>query len=155
MVDGSSDAQGSSGISQPRTETTMSAADVDTLKRLYDAFARRDLDTVKDAIHPEFVMTQSDALPWGGVRRGPDGFLAFLGSLLSYTTPTVEIEDLYDSGDHIVQVGHSTGTVHAHGNTFRAREVHIWRLLDGKLISYDVHIDTAAMLAALRGETIS
>jgi uncharacterized protein len=135
------------------TDATMPATDIDTLTGLYDAFARRDLETVRAAIHPDFVMTQSEALPWGGVHRGPDGFFAFLGALLSYTDPTVEIEDLYDSGDHIVQVGHTTGTVRTTGRPFRVREVHIWRLRDGKLISYDVHIDTAAMLAALHGDT--
>ena len=128
---------------------------VDVLADLYAAFARRDLETIRAAIHPDFVMTQSDLLPWGGVHRGADGFFAFLGTLLSYTEPTVEIGDLYDSGDHIVQVGHTTGTVRATGTAYRVREVHIWRLHEGRPITYDVHIDTAAMLAALRGESVA
>ena len=133
----------------------MPATEVDTLTALYAAFARRDLDTVRTTIHPDFVMTQSDALPWGGVHRGADGLFAFLGTLFSYTEPTVEIEDLYDSGGHVVQVGHTTGTVRATGTTYRVREVHIWRLHEGRVIAYDVHVDMAAMLAALRGESVA
>jgi ketosteroid isomerase-like protein len=131
------------------------STDVDVLAGLYAAFARRDLDTIRAAIHPDFVMTQSDVLPWGGVHRGPDGFFAFLGTLLSYTDPTVEIGEIYDSGDHVVQVGHTTGTVRATGTAYRVREVHVWRLAEGRPIGYDVHLDTAAMLAALRGETVA
>lgn len=130
----------------------MSAADLETMRGLYDAFARRDLDSLRAAIHPSFVMEQSEVFPWGGKCRGPDGFFAFLGSLLSYVDPTLEIEDLFDAGDHIVQVGYTTGTVLAHGTPFRVRELHIWQLRDGLLTSYQIHVDAAAMLAALRGE---
>jgi uncharacterized protein len=131
----------------------MPTTDLDTLRDLYAAFARRDLDTIRAAIHPDFVMHQSEALPWGGTRRGPDGFFAFLGSLLSYIEPTLETEELYDAGDHVVQVGYTTGVVHANGAPFRAREVHVWQLREGRLSSYQVYIDTAAMLAALHGDT--
>ena len=130
----------------------MSATEVDTIRDLYAAFERRDLDTVRAAIPPEFTMWQSELLPWGGRRRGPDGFIAFLGSLLSYVEPSVEIGALYSSGDHVVQIGHTAGTVHAHGNIFRVPEVHIWQVRDGRPVSYEVHLDTPAMLAALRGE---
>jgi ketosteroid isomerase-like protein len=125
---------------------------VDTIRGLYAAFERRDLDTIRAAIPPEFTMRQSELLPWGGRRRGPDGFFAFLGSLLSYVEPSLEISALYSSGEHVVQIGHTAGTVHAHGNTFRVPEVHIWQVRAGRPASYEVHLDTPAMLAALRGE---
>jgi ketosteroid isomerase-like protein len=130
----------------------MSAIEVDTIRDLYTAFERRDLDTIRAAIPPDFTMWQSELLPWGGHRRGPDGFFAFLGSLLSYVESNVEISALYSSGQHVVQMGHTTGTVHAHGNTFRVPEVHIWQVRAGRPVSYEVHLDTPAMLAALRGE---
>lgn len=127
----------------------MSQSDLEIVRDLYAAFERRDLDTIRAAIHPDFVMEQSAALPWGGQRHGPDGFLAFLGALLSYVAPTVDRDDLYDSGDHIVQVGYSHGTVLANGAPFRAREVHVWQLRDGKIIAYHVHVDVDAIRAAL------
>ncbi|WP_232662807.1 nuclear transport factor 2 family protein [Pseudonocardia sp. TRM90224] len=127
----------------------MARSDLDIVRDLYAAFARRDLDTIRAAIHPAFVMEQSAALPWGGTRRGPDGFFAFLGSLLTHLDPAVETEQLYDSGQHIVQIGHTRGTVHATGAPFHVREIHIWQLEDGKLRSYHVHVDVEAMQAAL------
>ncbi|HTF54126.1 MAG TPA: nuclear transport factor 2 family protein [Pseudonocardia sp.] len=128
----------------------MASSDLEIMRGVYDAFARRDLDTIRAAIHPDFVMEQSTALPWGGVRHGPDGFFAFLGALLSHVDPTVAIEDLFDAGDHVVQVGHTSGTVLDTGAPFRAREVHVWQLRDGLITSYRVLIDVPAMLAALQ-----
>jgi uncharacterized protein len=132
----------------------MPNTDLETLRNLYDAFARRDLDTIRAVIHPEFVMYQSEALPWGGQRHGPEGLFAFLGELLSYVEPTLEIEELFDAGDRVVEVGHSTGVVHATGARFRVRELHVWQLREGLVISYEVYVDVAAMLAALRGGAV-
>lgn len=129
----------------------MPNTDLDTLRGAYDAFARRDLDAIKAALHPDFVMEQAAPLPWAGTRSGPEGFFAFLGSLLSHIDPVLEIEELYDAGDRIVQVGHTTGTVLASGRAFRVREVHVWQVRDGLLASFTVYIDAAAMRAALEG----
>lgn len=132
----------------------MIEADVDTVRGMYDAFARRDLDAIREAIASDFEMEQSDVLPWGGKRSGPDGFFGFLGTLLSYVEPIVETGDLMDAGDHIVQVGHTSGTVISNGARFRLREVHAWRLRAGKVIGYRVYVDTVGMLAALNGEDV-
>ena len=131
----------------------MAAAGVELMRELYAAFARRDLDRIRVAIHPEFEMTVTDQLPWGGVRRGPDGFFAFLADLLGHLDPHLETDALFDAGEHVVQVGHTTGTVHASGARFHAREVHVWRLRDGLLASYRVYVDVPAIRAALESAT--
>lgn len=97
-------------------------------------------------------MTQTDRLPWGGTHRGPDGFFGFLGTLLAYIEPVLEIEAIYDAGDHIVEAGYTTGRVLARGNTFRLREIHTWALRDGLVTSYHVYAGTPGMAAALCGE---
>lgn len=129
----------------------MSTTDLDLVREAYAAFARRDLDAIKAALHPDFVMEQAADLPWAGTRSGPDGFFAFLGSLLSYIDPVLEIGDLYDAGGRIVQAGFTTGTVLASGASFRVREVHVWQVVDGLLASFTVYIDAAAMRAAIDG----
>ncbi|MQA77293.1 MAG: hypothetical protein GEV10_02235 [Streptosporangiales bacterium] len=130
----------------------MPTTDLDIVRGLYEAFADRDLDTIRAAIGQDFVMEQSDLLPWGGRRHGPEGFFAFLGTLLTHIEPILDIEELFDAGDHIVEVGHTRGRVLAHGNTFRIPEIHAWQLRDSKLLSYRVYVDTPAMLAALAGQ---
>lgn len=136
------------------SKDTSTGTDLDVVRGLYDSFARRDLDAIRTAIAPDFTMTQTDQLPWGGTRQGPDGFFGFLSTLLSHIDPTLEIEQLIDAGDHIVEIGHSRGTVLAHGNSFRVREIHAWTLRDSLVTSYRVYVDTPAMLAALRGEHV-
>lgn len=133
------------------TEPTTAKTDLEIVQGLYDAFARRDLDTIRAAIAPDFVMSQTDLLPWGGTRHGPDGFFAFLGTLLSHVDTNVEIEQLIDAGDHVVEIGHTRGKVLAHGNEFRIRELHAWTLRAGLVTSYRVYVDVPAMLAALHG----
>jgi ketosteroid isomerase-like protein len=56
---------------------------------------------------------------------------------------------MYDSGDHVVQIGHTNGRIIATGRRFRLREVHLWRLHDGLITSWAVHLDARAMLSAL------
>jgi len=122
---------------------------VATMRRLYEAFERGDLNTVRAAIHPDFVMHQTELLPWGGTHRGPDGYFAFLGTLFSHIETTVQIDEMYDSGDHVVQIGYTDGRVIATGRRFRLREVHLWQLEGGLITGWAVHLDARAMLAAL------
>ncbi|MEJ3655126.1 nuclear transport factor 2 family protein [Actinomycetes bacterium KLBMP 9759] len=138
------------GDAMPR-EHALSVSDVEIVRGVYAAFARRDLEFIRAALHPDFVMEQSDLLPWGGRRHGVDGFFAFLGTLLSHVAPTVETEALFDAGDHVVQVGFTHGTVLAHGTPFRLREMHAWQLRDGLITSYRIYVDVPAMVAALDG----
>jgi ketosteroid isomerase-like protein len=121
---------------------------VATMRALYRAFERGDLDTVHAAIHPDFVMHQTELLPWGGTHHGPEGYVAFLSTLFSYIDTTVQIEELYDSGDHVVQIGYTDGRVIATGQRFRLREVHLWQLQDELITSWAVHLDARAMLTA-------
>lgn len=131
------------------TPAAVETPGVATMRRLYEAFDRKDLDTIRAAIHPDFLMHQTELLPWGGTHRGPDGYFAFLGVLFSHIETAVEIEDLYDSGDHVVQVGWTNGRVLSTGRRFRLREVHLWQLRDGRVAGWAVHLDARAMLAAL------
>ncbi|MBF8184310.1 nuclear transport factor 2 family protein [Nonomuraea sp. K274] len=81
----------------------MSNSDIETVRRIYDAFARRDLDAIRAAIAADAVIEQSSVLPWGGRHIGPDGLAAFLGTLLSHVDPTLEVDQIFDAGDAIIQ----------------------------------------------------
>jgi ketosteroid isomerase-like protein len=45
--------------------------------------------------------------------------------LFSYIETTVQIDEMYDSGDHVVQIGYTDGRIIATGRRFRLREVHL------------------------------
>ena len=126
--------------------TTELLAKVETL---YDAFARQDLGTVLAAVHPEATIVNEVPLPWGGTYHGPEGFGEFFGKLLGGLDTRVETEELIVSGDHVVQIGRTRGTVRETGKKFDAREIHIFRFRDGLVFRFEVLLDTPQMQAAL------
>lgn len=133
----------------------MTQSHIQTVLRLYEAFGQRDLDTIRAAFAPDAVTEQAANLPWQGRHIGPDGFVAFIGNLLSHLDTVVETEQIFDAGDAIVQVGHTRGRGLAEGNEFKVREIHVWRFgEDGLVTSFQILIDAPAMRAALAGETV-
>jgi len=62
---------------------------------------------------------------------------------------TVQTDEFLSSGDCVVQIGRTRGRVLSTNREFDARELHVWRLRDGLVTSYEVFIDVPEMLAAL------
>jgi ketosteroid isomerase-like protein len=127
----------------------MNVRDVDTIRSVYDAFARRDLDIIHSSLAPDVVIEQPEVLPWGGRYKGHDGFDAFIGALLRRVEPNVEVGELVDAGDHIVQIGRGRGRILANGGSYDVREIHVWGFHDGRITSFTVYLDTATLAAAL------
>jgi uncharacterized protein len=131
--------------------TTGTTDNVALVRDLYDAFARRDIDAILAALAPDAVIEQTSLLPWGGRHRGAEGFGVFAGRLLAHLDVTLEVGEFVSAGDHVVEIGHSRGRVVATGADYRAREVHVWEIRDGKVAGFHAYVDTPAMLAALNG----
>lgn len=127
----------------------MPADNVDTIRRVYDAFKRRDADTLQELFAPDITIWQTPQLPWGGAYEGHDGAFTFLLKLVEHIESQVTIDSLFAAGDHVVQTGRTRGKVVANSATFDVAEAHIWELHDGKVVRFHAYIDTPAMLEAL------
>lgn len=125
------------------------AKNADTVRQVYDAFARKDIDAVFGALSTEVEIYQSELVPWGGNYRGHDGAQEFFGRLLGNIESAVAVDELIEAGDHVVQIGHSRGRVKATGAQFDVREVHVWTLRDSKVVRFEAYLDTPGMLAVL------
>lgn len=124
-------------------------SNIEIIQELYGAFATDGLDRVLELCDAQCVVTQDEALPWGGRHHGLDGVATF-GALLGGTIHSVVTSDeLFEAGDRVIQYGRSRGTVLANGATFDMPEVHVWTLRDGKVTAADFYIDTPAMLRVL------
>jgi ketosteroid isomerase-like protein len=121
----------------------------DLIDRGYRAMAEGDVETVLAMVDPSITIWQTEVLPWGGRYEGIDGFAEFFGKLRGTITSKVTVEQIFEAGDHVVEVGRTRGTVNATGAQFDVAEVHIWELRHGKAVSFRAYIDTPAMLAAL------
>lgn len=123
---------------------------VDLVHRLYAALAAVDLDTILQIFDPDVEVHQTDELPWGGDFQGHEGLGRFFGLLREHITSTVTIQTVYAAGDEVVQIGRTSGTVNATGNPFDVQEMHLLTVRDGKVVRFEAHIDTPAMVEALR-----
>ena len=122
---------------------------LEVVRRIYQAFADKDLDVIPRLTSPDIVITQDPALPWGGRYEGHDGMGEFVLKLLGAIDSEVTVHELYDAGNQVVQYGRTAGTVRATGERFDIPECHLWRVEDGKAVEAQYFIDSPAMLRAL------
>ena len=123
---------------------------VELVRRLYAALEAVDLEAILEIFDPEVEVFQTPELPWGGDFHGHDGLGRFFGLLRENITSKVTIQTVYAAGDEVVQIGRTAGTVNANGAPFDVQEMHLLTVRDGRVVRFEAHIDTPAMLEALR-----
>lgn len=121
----------------------------DVVHAIYDAMAVRDVERLFELLDADVVVTQDDALPWGGRHVGHTGFAEFGLLLTSIIDSAVAIDAIFEAGNEVVQMGRTRGTVRANGATFDIPEVHRWVVENGRAVRAHFAIDTAAMLQAI------
>jgi ketosteroid isomerase-like protein len=122
---------------------------IEMVRGIYEAYRNRDLEHINRVFDDEIEMRQTELLPWGGSYRGKEGVSAFFECLLGTISSVVEPGEAFESGDTVVQVGRSRGTVNATGRSFDVAEVHLWTFRDDKVVRFEGYIDTPAMLEVL------
>lgn len=131
-------------------DSTTNTDPVATVRRIYELMADRDVDALFKLVHTDVVITQEEALPWGGTFRGHDGMAQFALALMGAIESQVTIEAIFEAGEHVVQYGRTAGTVRDTGTVFDIPECHVWTIRDGLAVEANFYIDTPAMLEALR-----
>ncbi len=125
---------------------------IETVTTIYDAMAERNFDRLFATLDPLIVVSQDEALPWGGRHSGHDGFAAFGLALTETIESAVTTEVMFMADGDVIQVGRTRGTVRANGVAFDLPEVHRWTIVDGLAVRARFAIDTPGMLRALHGE---
>jgi hypothetical protein len=132
----------------------VSAENVQVLRNGYEAFARQDVAAVMAAFDESIEWNTPDSLPSGGTHRGHAGVGAFFGELENqWQELSVEPIEFIDGGDTIVVLVRDRGT--GAGGSFDTTVVHLWRMRDGKAVSFTEFMDTARVLQALGQEIAS
>jgi uncharacterized protein len=124
---------------------------IEVVRDVYAAMAARDLDRLFQLVHPECVITQDAALPWGGRHVGHEGFANFGLTLSSTIDSAVTTDEMFMADGDVIQVGHTRGTVRSNQASFDIAEVHRWTIRDGQAVAAHFSIDTEAMLRVLNG----
>jgi uncharacterized protein len=119
-----------------------------TARRLYEAFAARDLGALRDALADDFVGHVSDGMPLGvgGEHSGPEAMIRDVwGKVFGTYEVHVDAERFYPSGDdHVVAVGHYRGTVRASGQPIEAAFAHVLTIRDGRIAHLHQITDTGS-----------
>ncbi len=127
-------------------------SNVDIIKRLYQAFAEGDMDSISALIDPSVEWIESDGIPYGGVFQGYEavlnGVFAKIGA--EWDNFTANVDQFIDAGDIVVTLGTDSGIYKATGKKMRASTASIWTLKNGRVVKFRQYIDTLAVTNAIR-----
>ncbi len=118
----------------------------------YEA-APRDVQRMKEVLHPDVEFNVCPGWPNGGTFHGHDGVLQdfFPGAARAWERIRPEIDEVIGAGDTYVVRGHYAGVASGTQIPFSVEFVHIWRVADGRLISMHQIADTAILADAVAG----
>lgn len=136
-------------------EEAMSHENAALIQSVYAAFARGDVDAVLAAMSPEIVWNEAENHPYadGNPYVGPgavaEGIFARLGG--EWDGFAVSVEEILAAEDLVVVLGRYHGSYKATGTTQNAQLVHAWRVLDGKVVSFQQYADTLQIVRVMGG----
>jgi ketosteroid isomerase-like protein len=133
----------------------MSEDSLSILRSAYDSFAKGDLDSVMDFLHPEVVWDASAAYAHRGAFFGPyevHNYLTTLGD--AWHQFRLEAEEFVPSvrGRYMV-TGHIRGIERASGTALEAPFIHLLKLREGKISKVQIFVDRDRAVEALDAET--
>ena len=131
----------------------MSKENVETVRRTYEAYEKKDVAAAFSALAPNVEWHQAenfiyaDRSPYVGPQAMLGGLFArFAAEWENFTTVTNE---LLDAGDKVIALGYYTGTYKKTGKAVHAQFAHVWTLSDGKVVRFDQYTDTAQFAQAV------
>jgi ketosteroid isomerase-like protein len=126
---------------------------IQTIKTVYEAFGRGDVDAIIAAVSPQVDWgsdTASNAAPWYGKRRGIDGVASFFTDFGG----AMEVEEFTPltfaaNGEDVLTVVRFRARSRATGKVAEMQLHHWFHFSDGKIDYYRGTEDTAITAAAL------
>ena len=130
----------------------MSQENVATVRRLYDAFAAGDVDTILGLMSPDIEWSEAENFPYAdnSPYRGPEAVLTGVFGRLGteWDGFGAHPEEFLDAGDTIVVLGRYSGSCVATGKAMNPQMAHVLRVTDGRITSFRQFVDTLAVARA-------
>lgn len=128
------------------------SANVETIKRSYNAIATGDVDGVVAVFDPEIVWTEAEGFPYAGTYQGIQAVVQNV--LVPLATDWQEFHvrpsEFIDGGEKIVVLGRYAGTHKETGKSFECDFAHVWTMGNGKAVGFHQYVDSAIVQEALR-----
>lgn len=95
--------------------------------------------------------TEAAGFPYGGTYTGFEDIAKNVFSRLGNEWIDYKFvpEDYMASGDKVVAYGTYSGTYKETGKYFEARVAHLWKLKDGKIVSFEQFVDSKTVVDAM------
>jgi len=128
-------------------------SNVDVVRELYAAFARRDMNAILAMLSPDVVLSEPENPfnPTAGTRRGHAGFMewARIGREAE-DIEQLDLRRLLQSEECVAVVGHMRCRAKNTGKGYESDFVHLVTLREGKIVSFQEFFDTYAAGEAFR-----
>ena len=135
---------------QATPDETMSTENVDIVRRMYDAYARGDFETGLSYLNPEIEFSQPAEQPGAETYHGHEGVIqAFAKWTGTWDEYRVEVEELFDLGDHVLARTRHHGIGKASGVEVEQQIFQLWTLRNDKVVRTRMYYDQAEALEAV------
>jgi ketosteroid isomerase-like protein len=126
---------------------------VDLVRQGYEAFGRGDLEGLLNTLDEniEWVSPGPSDLPTAGTRRGRQQIADFFRAVNElFEIQRFEPKTFVAQDDRVVVLGEDTARVKATGKVLNESWAHAFVVRNGKVVSFQEYIDTAATVAEIR-----
>lgn len=124
----------------------MSQANADLIRAIYDAFAAGDIAGIVARMSPDMVWNEAENFPYadGNPYVGPDAILAGVFARIGAEWEGFAAlpEEIVDGGDTVIALGRYRGVFKATGKKLDAQLAHVWRVAEGRAVSFQQYTDT-------------
>lgn len=128
------------------------AQNTDLIRGVYEAFAKGDIPSVLDTLASDISWTEAEGGPYGGVSIGPDQVLqnVFMKLGAEWDGFSAIPGEFIAEGNTVVVLGDYSASFKATGKSFQAPFAHVWKLQNGKAVSFQQYTDTAMHLRPMK-----
>lgn len=131
----------------------MSKENTDTVRRMYEAFGKGDIQTVIAALDPQVEWWEAenfiyaDRNPYVGPQAVLEGVFARIAA--EWEGFVVSPKEILDAGGTVIGHGYYSGTYKKNGERVRAQFAHFFTFRDGRVVKFQQYTDTAQFLQAV------
>ena len=116
----------------------------DLIRGMYSSFASGDVPAVLALFDLEISWTEAAGFPYAGTYIGPNAVLekVFMRLATEWDGFAAVPDEIVDGGETVVALGNYSGSFKATGKSMRVPFAHVYKLKDGKIVSFVQHTDT-------------
>ncbi|GAA3697267.1 nuclear transport factor 2 family protein [Arthrobacter ginkgonis] len=125
---------------------------LEVVKAHYDANDRGDMAGMLAPLAEDIRWTEMEGFPCAGTYIGPREVFenVFARLAAEWDNYTCVVRELHEAGNVVVGLGNYTATHRKTGKFVDARVAHVWRVEDGKAVSFEQFTDTVLFDHAAR-----